>query len=290
MRCPHCHAGLQGEGETLRCSVHGVIKRSAAGVYLFLQDGAGYFEEHWQHNRLPEMPLAKRETGIRFLSFLFNEAAPRGSGARWVDVGTGDGVHLAIVREFYPEVEVVGIDISGPGLEAVAQRFPKATLLHADGQSIPLQDNSADATFSYGTLAYMDDPWKGLSELVRVTKPGGLIGVWFYPKRGDLLGLLFRLTRRMVSKVPTLYQRALADLIVPFLSLLPTASGVSLKNASWKACREVVLVNIAPPNLIFPTQEEVCEHFSGLKCDVVHSDQANPISVWAKKRVDLIAP
>lgn len=283
MRCPHCHSVLLGSGDALRCPTHGVFTRSAAGVYLFLKDEAGYFQKHWKYNHLVEIPLAKRETGIRFLSFLFNAPGSGDNGMTWLDVGTGDGVHLALSKEICPEVDILGLDISGPGLETVARRFPEATLLKADGQSIPLQDNAVDACFSYGTLAYMDDPWQGLSEIVRVTKPGGLIGVWFYPKRTDVLGLLFRFTRSVFKILPAFCRRVLADLIVPFLPVLPTASGVSLKNASWKACREVVLVNVAPPNLIFPTKHEVCEALARQRCSIVYTDDQAPISIWARK-------
>ncbi|WP_259781260.1 class I SAM-dependent methyltransferase [Aestuariispira ectoiniformans] len=283
MRCPYCHTQLQGTYGAVQCPTHGEFKRNSEGIYLFLQDKSGYFDEHWQQNRIPDIPTAKKETAHRFLTFLLKSASSKSGGGCWLDVGTGDGVHLALSKEANPELDLIGLDISQSGLCTVAQRVPGATLLHADGQSIPLQDDTVDACFSYGVLAYMEDPWKGLSEMVRVTRPGGIIGVWFYPRKNDAFGLIFRLVRSMVTRLPAFLQSRVADLIVPFLSLLPTASGISLSNASWASCREVVLVNIAPPSLIFPTQDEICERFIGLGCQVVSSDEDEPISVWAKK-------
>jgi hypothetical protein len=67
------------------------------------------------------------------------------------------------------------------------------------------------------------------------------------------------------------------------LGLLPTASGVSLRNASWAACREVVLVNIAAPRLMFPTAAEVIARFDALGCHVEIVDTQRPITVWARR-------
>lgn len=285
MRCPYCHAKLQEERQGARCPKHGVFRKNTVGVYFFLREGPGYFEEHWRQNHMLEMPKAKEKAARRFLSFLLEATPSKSAGGCWLDVGTGDGIHLALSRELNPQLSLIGLDISASGLSTVARRVPDATLFLADGQSVPLQDNTVDVCFSYGVLAYMEDPWKGLAEMVRVTRPGGTIGVWFYPRRNDVLGVMFRLVRSVVTKLPAFFQGRLADLIVPFLSVLPTASGINLGNASWAACREVVLVNIAPPKLAFPTQVEVCERFNALGCRIVYCDKSEPISVWVEKYV-----
>lgn len=58
----------------------------------------------------------------------------------------------------------------------------------ADGYLLPLADGAADVCFSSNVLEHVADPQTFLSELVRVTRPGGLIYVaftnWFSPWGG----------------------------------------------------------------------------------------------------------
>ena len=45
----------------------------------------------------------------------------------------------------------------------------------ADSLDLPFADNSFDVSFSISSLEHMPDPVKAIDEMVRVTKPGGLI-------------------------------------------------------------------------------------------------------------------
>ncbi|MFH9740267.1 class I SAM-dependent methyltransferase [Streptomyces roseolus] len=53
------------------------------------------------------------------------------------------------------------------------------TVVVADGYLLPLADGAADVCFSSNVLEHVRDPGTFLSELVRVTRPGGLIYVSF---------------------------------------------------------------------------------------------------------------
>ena len=56
------------------------------------------------------------------------------------------------------------------------------TLVRASGTNLPLKDKVSDVTICWGVLHHMDEPFKGLSELIRVTKPGGCILIFIYSK------------------------------------------------------------------------------------------------------------
>ena len=283
--CPQCHASLafSDNSSEFVCPVHGGVARRNDAIVIFAPAGSGYFEGHWKDNKLADIPLAKREEAKRFLRPLISPPVACQIKS-CLDVGTGDGVHLSELREAAPQIARAGLDISEPGLLSAARQAPGSLLMLADAETIPLEDASVDAAFAYGVLGYLANPWRGLSEMVRVTRPGGLIGVWLYPDAGGFGSACFRLTRFVVPSLPGFVQRRLADLIVPLLGLLPTASGVSLGNATWAACREVVLVNIAAPRLIFPTLAEVVARFGALGCHIEFVDERRPITVWARRQ------
>ncbi len=56
---------------------------------------------------------------------------------------------------------------------------PPDSAVVADGYLLPLRDGIADVTFSSNVLEHVADPETFLSELARVTRPGGLIYVSF---------------------------------------------------------------------------------------------------------------
>src|SRR4029078_6337893 len=68
-----------------------------------------------------------------------------------------------------------------------AEKRPDPAVV-ADEYLLPLADAVADVTFSSNVLEHVADPQTFLSEMVRVTRPGGLIYVsvtnWFSPWGG----------------------------------------------------------------------------------------------------------
>ncbi|MFH8409621.1 class I SAM-dependent methyltransferase [Streptomyces sp. NPDC018019] len=61
---------------------------------------------------------------------------------------------------------------------AARGRTPRGAVL-ADGYLLPLADGTADVCFSSNVLEHVADPQTFLSELVRITRPGGLIYLSF---------------------------------------------------------------------------------------------------------------
>ena len=105
-------------------------------------------------------------------------------GKTVVDVGCGNG---RIGRLIAPMCkEYIGCDLS----ESV-YAFPSylntnnITLVRASGTNLPLEDESIDVSICWGVLHHMDEPFKGLDELMRVTKPGGEILIFIYSKGYD---------------------------------------------------------------------------------------------------------
>lgn len=98
------------------------------------------------------------------------EPAP---GVKILDVAAGTGTSAASYAS--EGAEVVAADFSDGMMEAGRRRFPDLTFVHADAMNLPFLDDEFDVTtISYG-LRNVQDPDKALSEMFRVTKPGGKI-------------------------------------------------------------------------------------------------------------------
>jgi demethylmenaquinone methyltransferase/2-methoxy-6-polyprenyl-1,4-benzoquinol methylase len=97
-------------------------------------------------------------------------------GQRILDVATGTGmVAFALARR---GAQVTALDQSEAMLGvARARHHPAVTFVQGEAEHLPFADASFDAlTFTY-LLRYVDDPAATLTELARVVKPGGRIGM-----------------------------------------------------------------------------------------------------------------
>ena len=108
--------------------------------------------------------------------------APR-PGEKILDLAAGTGTSSASLAK--SGAHVVAADFS-PGMIEVGERqqahVPNIEFLVADGMALPFDDDSFDAvTISFG-LRNIVDPQKALSELYRVTKPGGRIVICEFSK------------------------------------------------------------------------------------------------------------
>ncbi|WP_246201462.1 class I SAM-dependent methyltransferase [Streptomyces alboniger] len=93
-----------------------------------------------------------------------------------LDIGGGGGYFTEEFRRRGAQSYLFEPDLTE--MTASGTKPPEGSVL-ADGYLLPLADEVADVTFSSNVLEHVDDPQTFLSEMVRVTRPGGLIYVSF---------------------------------------------------------------------------------------------------------------
>ena len=111
------------------------------------------------------------------------------AGPRVLEVGCGTGLVLERIAQFADGA--VGADLSG-GMLAHARRRG-LDVVQADACSLPFRDAAFDAVASFKVLAHVPDIERALSEIARVTRPGGRMVLEFY-NRNSLRYLAKRLT------------------------------------------------------------------------------------------------
>jgi len=121
------------------------------------------------------------------------------AGWRVLDIATGSGnAAIAAARN---GCDVVGIDyvpaLLERGRERAAVEGLELELLEGDAEALPFADASFDAVISvFGTM-FAPNHSQSASELLRVTRPGGTIGLVSWTADG-FIGDLFRTTAKHV--------------------------------------------------------------------------------------------
>lgn len=104
-----------------------------------------------------------------------------------LDVATGTG-DLAIAALKLDPDHITGIDISGKMLEAGREKLRKKALqdridlVECDSEKIIFSDGTFDVAMVAFGVRNFTDPLKGLSEMTRILKPGGVIMVLEFSK------------------------------------------------------------------------------------------------------------
>jgi ubiquinone/menaquinone biosynthesis C-methylase UbiE len=116
-----------------------------------------------------------------------NWIKPR-SGMHWVDVGCGNGAFTELLIDQCAPLKVDGVDPSEAQISFARSRRQGpnvANFRRADAQSLPFPDNSFDAAVMALVIFFLPSPAKGVEEMARVVKSGGLVSAYAW----DALGL-----------------------------------------------------------------------------------------------------
>jgi ubiquinone/menaquinone biosynthesis C-methylase UbiE len=102
------------------------------------------------------------------------ELAGVGAGAKVLDVGTGTGVVAAVVRE--RGAAAVGLDPSEGMLHVAREAHPDVPVLAGQAIDLPFGDGSFDHVLGNFVLAHFAKVDTALFDIMRVTRPGGVVG------------------------------------------------------------------------------------------------------------------
>jgi ubiquinone/menaquinone biosynthesis C-methylase UbiE len=101
-------------------------------------------------------------------------------GQRVLDVGCGPGALTKVLVERVGAENVSAVDPSEQFVAAARERNPGVDVKCASAEDLPFEDDTFDAAVAQLVVHFMSDPVRGLSEMARVTRPGGVVAacVW----------------------------------------------------------------------------------------------------------------
>jgi SAM-dependent methyltransferase len=143
-----------------------------AGSEIRFDDGAAY-------ERM--MGIWSGLAGAVFIDWLKPD-----KGLRWIDVGCGNGAFSEQLVDRCAPAAVQGIDPSQGQIDFARTR-PAARLAKfgiGNAMALPFADDSFDAATMALVIFFVPEPKKGVAEMARVVRPGGIVAAYAW----DILG------------------------------------------------------------------------------------------------------
>ena len=97
---------------------------------------------------------------------------------RVLEVGSGSGISAEYLARRRADLRVVASDLNKAMMaasEGEAELPPNLSRQQADAVDLPFEDGSFDAVFSANAIKHFSDRRRGVAEMLRVTRPGGLV-------------------------------------------------------------------------------------------------------------------
>jgi SAM-dependent methyltransferase len=130
------------------------------------------------HNRFRQQTRWTRE----LRNYLFDRVE-LAHGASLLEVGCGTGAVISTLPTGTSQT-IHGLDINPRFLALAGRNAPHAHLCQADAHQIPYQTGAFALTLCHFVLLWLDKPEAALTEMVRVTSPGGAVMVLAEPDYG----------------------------------------------------------------------------------------------------------
>jgi SAM-dependent methyltransferase len=120
--------------------------------------------------------------GERFLDWI---KVP--NGARWLDIGCGNGAFTELIVARCGPSDVQAFDPSAGQLAYARNRLPPGapvTWIESDAMRLPVADAQADAAVMALVLFFVPEPAAGVEEMCRAVRSGGVVAAYHW----DILG------------------------------------------------------------------------------------------------------
>lgn len=178
------------------------------------------------------------------------------AGQRVLDVGCGPGALTGELVARLGEPSVSAVDPSDPFVAAARERNPGVDVRKASAEDLPFEDGAFDASVAQLVVHFMTDPVRGLTEMRRVTRPGGVVAacVWDHASGQGPLSLFWQGAHQLIpgvpdeSEMPGAREGHLAELfsVAGLRDVQASVVTASVEHASFDAWWELFTFSIGP--------------------------------------------
>lgn len=115
-------------------------------------------------------------------------SALKGKRGKLLDVGCGQGAVSKVIKSYFPQLEVSGIDVSKASLKQAGINPSGVNFRYGSAYRIPFNNATFDVVASFDVMEHLENPSRALIEIRRVLKKGGTF-IMSCPTEGNITTL-----------------------------------------------------------------------------------------------------
>jgi len=179
-----------------------------------------------------------------------------GSTAVALDVGCGAGAMTQVLVARLGAGRVAAVDPSAPFVDATRQRVPGVDVRLGRAEDLPFGDAAFDLVLAQLVVHFLADPVRGIAEMARVTRPGGVVAaaVWDHGGAHSPLAAFWTAALELrpdapdESGLPGVREGQLRDLFTRagLVGCASSALTVEVRHASFEAWWEPFTLGVGP--------------------------------------------
>ncbi len=126
---------------------------------------ANIYDKRWHHYHSKSLSFLKNWVNISAQSTV-------------LDVACGTGIFAEMLLQDYPNLEIIGVDISSEMLKIAKQKcqnYSNVEFYQSSVSCLPFDNNNFEYVICANAFHYFDDPITALREMKRLVKPNGQI-------------------------------------------------------------------------------------------------------------------
>jgi SAM-dependent methyltransferase len=152
---------------------------------------------------------------------------------RVLEIGCGGGAMVRAIKEYRPDLEVHGCDISLSAIQVARRRNGGILYSAGDAYRLPYPDDYFSAIFIFDVLEHLEEPNRAMGAIFQILKTGGLFHL-YTPVEGSLL-TLHGLASRMGWRAKEHYGGHIQRFTMPDLQELIEEKGFVIRTERWSS-------------------------------------------------------
>lgn len=179
-----------------------------------------------------------------------------GSTAAALDVGCGPGALTQVLVARLGAGRVAAVDPSSPFVDATRQRLPGVDVRLGRAEALPFGDAAFDVVLAQLVVHFLAEPVRGIAEMARVARPGGVVAaaVWDHGGAHGPLAAFWAAALELSpeapdeSGLPGVHEGQLRDLFTQagLVGCTSSALTVEVHHASFEAWWEPFTLGVGP--------------------------------------------
>lgn len=136
----------------------------------------------WEGKKYHQHSKLQTSLALDFLTILQKRFPSFPPNALFLDIGCGNGLVTSLLPNFFPDIDILGIDSSPDMVTFANKEFGREFLNFKVDRAEELKtikDGQIDAIVSFSCLLWVHDLKSAFQAMQRVLKPGGWIGLQF---------------------------------------------------------------------------------------------------------------